>query len=147
MVNDAIKNKAGLKSPSLTKNPIAVGTTIAESPPIKLNTPPTKPIKCFGAIKDTKTQFMDANPLPKNAMAKNRIIKNVLSVKFAPIIEMDKTSPVSTGVFRAISFEKPFLTKKSEIKPESKTPTNAAKNGNDAKKPDSRKSSPRYSTK
>jgi hypothetical protein len=61
-------------------------------------------------------------------------------------MEVDKSKPTIMGVFRAIPRETPFFTKKSERKPDNKTPTKAAKNGAEAKNPDFKKSNPRYST-
>lgn len=58
----------------------------------------------------------------------------------------DKSNPNKIGAFLATSGERPFLIKKSETKPESNTPANAAKNGIEAKKPDLRKSRPLNST-
>lgn len=68
-----IKYSAGLKSPSFTKIPITTGTITADSPPIKLNTPPTNPIKCLGAINETNTHVIDAKPLPKKASVINKM--------------------------------------------------------------------------
>lgn len=111
IVNPPIKNKAELKSPSCTKKPITDGTITADKPPIKLKTPPTKPMILFGAISETKIQVIDANPFPKKAIVKNRMMKNVLSVKFAPIIKVDKDKPINTGTFLANSGDFPFLIK------------------------------------
>lgn len=74
MVKDPMKYRAGLKSPSLTRTPITIGTITPDSPPIKLNTPPTNPIKFFGAREETNTQVMEASPLPKNASVRNKIM-------------------------------------------------------------------------
>ena len=54
--------------------PITKGTTTADRPPAKLKTPPIKPTKRFGAKSETNTHVIDAKPLPKNAMARKRII-------------------------------------------------------------------------
>ena len=56
---------------------------------------------------------------------------------------VESKSPVNTGVFLANSLVFPFFIKKSEVKPESKTPQNAARNGSDVKNPDLIKSKPR----
>ena len=69
-----MRNKAGLKSPSCTKNPIAEGIITADKPPIKLKTPPTKPIILLGAIKETNIQVIDAKPFPKKAIVKNKMM-------------------------------------------------------------------------
>ena len=63
------------------------------------------------------------------------------------MIDTDNNIPMSTGVLRANSLEYPFLIKKSDVNPDKRTPTNAAKKGNDANSPDLIKSSPLYFTK
>lgn len=62
------------------------------------------------------------------------------------MIEVDKSRPTIIGVFLAIPKDTPFFTKASDTNPDSNTPTNAAKNGADARNPDFKKSNPLYST-
>lgn len=73
------KISAGAKLPPLTKNPITRGTTTEERLPMKLNTPPVRPIKGLGAKAETKIHEMAAKPFPKKAMVIKRMISAVLS--------------------------------------------------------------------
>ena len=75
-----IKTSAGLKFPPLARNPITIGTTIDARFPMKLNTPPVNPIKCFGESKETKIQEINAIPAPKNAAAIKKMTRVVSSV-------------------------------------------------------------------
>ena len=62
-----MKTRAGLKSPSRVRYPIAMGTTMDAKLPIKLKTPPVRPIRCLGDKSETKTQEINAIPAPKKA--------------------------------------------------------------------------------
>ncbi len=132
--------------PSLTRYSIMIGVTAADNPPIKLNTPPIKPMRCLGANSETNTQAIEARPLARKAMDKNRIMRKVWLVKLAPIIAVESSIPINMVALRAISLEYPRRTKASEEKPESSPPTKAAKKGKDARKPDLMKSKPLYLT-
>ena len=73
-----MNTSAGAKFPPLAKKPITIGTMIEAKPPIKLKTPPVKPTKCLGASVETNTHVIEARPFPKNAIAINMIMRDVL---------------------------------------------------------------------
>ena len=73
-------SKAGLKSPSSAKYPITMGVIAAANPPIKLKTPPISPINLFGAKSETNTHVIEANPFPKKASERKKMISVVLLV-------------------------------------------------------------------
>src|SRR5258708_40231096 len=58
---------ADSKCPSLTSTPITIGTAMADRLPMKLNIPPVRRIRLFGASAETNAQVIDAMPFPKNA--------------------------------------------------------------------------------
>lgn len=51
-------------------------------------------------------------------------------------MEIDRINPVIIGVLRATPADTPLLIRKSDRKPDSRTPMNAARNGSEARKPD-----------
>lgn len=61
-------------------------------------------------------------------------------------MEIDRINPVIIGVLRATPADTPLLIRKSDRKPDNRTPMNAARNGSEARKPDWRKSRPLYFT-
>jgi hypothetical protein len=86
-----------------------------------------------GASAETSGHVIDARPLPKNTMDVNVITKAVLSVKFAPIMAVERSSPAMIGDLRATSRLLPRLTIQSESTPLTSTPIRAAMSGSDAR--------------
>ena len=81
------------------------GVITAERPPIKLNTPPVKPIRRLGASDATSDQVIDANPVAKKAIDINTTTIVVDWKNSAPIMVLVKSRPVIIGVFRAVANE------------------------------------------
>ncbi|KAG1167736.1 hypothetical protein G6F35_017638 [Rhizopus arrhizus] len=137
---------AGAKLSFDTRKPITIGVQIDDRLPTKLKTPPVRPKRRTGASVDTSDHVIDASPLPKKATARKNITHGVESVKLAPIIDVEIKRPRMMGSLRARPTVAPRRIRKSDSTPEHSTPTNAARKGTDARKPDLMKSMPRYFT-
>src|SRR5262249_1565584 len=112
--------------------PTMMGTRMEGRFPKKLNTPPVRPSRRFGAREETMTHAMDEKPFPNEEIVRNVITAVWLFTKFAPTMLVDSNRPKMMGVFLAVDAEKPCFISKSESKPEQRIPKNAARNGNDA---------------
>ena len=62
------------------------------------------------------------------------------------MMQVEISSPEMIGSLRAKPCDAPRRISQSDSTPEHSTPTNAARNGSDARKPDLMKSIPRYLT-
>src|SRR5215217_5701995 len=125
---------------------MTIGTVIPDRLPKKLNTPPVRPISRWGAMADTNDQVIDARPLPKKASARNPTIAAGSLTKFAPTMLVESRRPTTIGTLRAVPSEAPRRTIRSDKTPELSTPTNAARNGSDARNPAFTKLMPRACT-
>src|ERR1017187_3565628 len=123
-----------------------MGTVMPERFPNRLNTPLVNPMRCFGAMADTNDQLMEAMPFPKKAVAMKTMIHLGACTKLAPMMVVERSSPVTIGALRATPIETPFRSSRSDTRPEHRTPQNAARNGNDERKPAVLKLTPRYFT-
>src|SRR5471032_137342 len=137
---------AGAKESPVARKPMTMGVVIADRLPMKLKVPPVSPSNRAGARVETSDQVIDASPLPKNASARKAMTSGVNSTKLAPMIDVEISSPPMIGSLRAKPTLLPRRINQSEKNPEHSTPTNAARNGNEASRPDLMKSMPRYLT-
>src|SRR5271169_141671 len=98
---------AAAKPPYLTITPITKGVIVPPRFPQKLKTPPVRPSSRLGAIRDTSTQVIEANPLPKNATVRKNITQPGLSTKLAPTTHVDRSIPPMIGPFLATEADTP----------------------------------------